>query len=112
MAGDTNLFLSDENTAEAEIMVAETGMRRKGLGWEAMLLMLRYGVEKLNVKKFEAKIKIDNAPSIRMFEKIGFKETSRSEVFEEMTLCCNVDSNFSEWLQGNTQWELKKYDHD
>ena len=112
MAGDTNLFMSDGDTAEAEIMIAETGMRRMGLGWEAILLMLRYGAEKLNVKKFEAKIKIDNMPSIMMFEKIGFKETSRSDVFSEITLMCNVDSDFGEWLKRNTQWEIKKYDHD
>ena len=32
MVGDTNLFLSEEKTAEAEIMVAEKDHRGQGLG--------------------------------------------------------------------------------
>lgn len=47
MIGDTNLFFyhSDDcvRLAEAEIMIAENSARRKRRGWEAMLLMLRYG---------------------------------------------------------------------
>jgi hypothetical protein len=47
MIGDTNLFLhhSEEcvQLAEAEIMIAEKSARRKRRGWEATLLMLRYG---------------------------------------------------------------------
>jgi len=47
MIGDTNLFLfySEDcvQLAEAEIMIAEESARRKRRGWEAMLLMLRYG---------------------------------------------------------------------
>ena len=47
MVGDTNLFLSnaeeDQSSVmgEAEIMIAEESARGKGLGWEAMLIMLR-----------------------------------------------------------------------
>jgi len=47
MIGDTNLFFfrSEDcvQLAEAEIMIAEESARRKRRGWEAMLLMLRYG---------------------------------------------------------------------
>lgn len=47
MIGDTNLFLyhSEDCTrlAEVEIMIAENSARRKRRGWEAVLLMLRYG---------------------------------------------------------------------
>lgn len=47
MVGDTNLFLqslSDGNiVAEAEIMIAPAEFRGKGLGREAVLLMLKYG---------------------------------------------------------------------
>ena len=48
MIGDTNLFFHDsedgKKLAEAEIMIAENNARRKRRGWEAMLLMLRYGM--------------------------------------------------------------------
>lgn len=47
MIGDTNLFFNDmecKYTAEAEIMIAEKEYRHKRRGWEAILLMLRYGL--------------------------------------------------------------------
>lgn len=46
MIGDTNLFFNnteDQCTAEAEIMIADIKSRGKKMGWEAMILMLRYG---------------------------------------------------------------------
>ena len=44
--------------AEAEIMIAEEGARGKGLGKEAMALMMNYGARKLGVGAFEARIKV------------------------------------------------------
>lgn len=47
MIGDTNLFLQEgceERVAEAEVMIAESAARGQRKGWEAMLLMLRYGI--------------------------------------------------------------------
>ena len=68
MVGDTNLFISggrdddgggeEEKVAEAEIMIAEEASRGKGLGKEAMALMLNYGARKLGVGAFEARIKV------------------------------------------------------
>ena len=55
--------------AEAEIMIADSSCRGLGLGWEAMLLMLRYGTEKLGLTKYVAKIKEENQPSLKMFSK-------------------------------------------
>lgn len=102
MIGDTNLFFGNEGNqvAEAEIMIAETAKRGKKMGWEAMILMLRYGmnfviyiisvvrvitfitqlhftgVEELSVKKFVVKIALDNEKSIKMFSKLNFAEVS------------------------------------
>ena len=92
MVGDTNLFLRTAETksgigieAEAEIMIAEKVERGKKFGWEALCLMINYGVRELNVSQFEAKIKYENQPSIHLFQKIGFTEASRSDVFREIT---------------------------
>ena len=73
------------------------------------MLMLRYGAEVLNIKQFQAKIKMSNVASQRMFLKIGFTETSRSEVFSEITYTCNADSMLLEWLQENAIWSLDNY---
>ncbi|XP_046383073.1 N-acetyltransferase 9-like protein [Ischnura elegans] len=118
MIGDTNLFfmLKDDNcglcTAEAEIMIAEPGARRKRRGWEAMIMMLIYGILELKVKKYQAKIGISNSASIQMFEKLGFQEESISEVFQEITLMKVVDEDWSNWLQEQTKMKIMSYDHD
>ena len=39
-----------------------------------------------NVSLFRAKIGEQNTPSLRLFDKLGFKEVSRSEYFKEATL--------------------------
>lgn len=88
MVGDVNLFFNDEDnlsTAEIEIMIAESSARGRGLGKEALCCMMRYGFEKLNLTVITAKVAYNNKPSINMFEKIGFQEISRSDVFEEIT---------------------------
>ncbi|OXU25441.1 hypothetical protein TSAR_015704 [Trichomalopsis sarcophagae] len=105
MIGDTNLFLNDpddKECAEIEIMIAETTDRGKGFGLESVYLMLQYGIEKLDIKKYSAKISMDNQKSINMFTKLGFKEISRSEVFQEITLERIVDDEWRDWLKSKT----------
>uniref|UniRef100_G3MT53 N-acetyltransferase domain-containing protein n=1 Tax=Amblyomma maculatum TaxID=34609 RepID=G3MT53_AMBMU len=94
MIGDVNLFFNDQDRvrdAEIEVMIAESSQRQKGRGKEAILLMMRYGVEKLCVEAFLAKIKLSNTVSRRLFEKIGFTLVSTSDVFEEATYRLEVD---------------------
>lgn len=45
----------------------------------------------MGVKQFQAKIGLDNIASIQMFHKFGFREMSRSEVFNEVTLAATSD---------------------
>jgi len=73
------------------------------------------------VRLLEAKIGLENKPSLKMFEKLGFKEvnndfydgifssivfvilqSSRSTVFKEATLLKEVDSEFLTWLLHET----------
>ena len=47
MVGDVNLFLNDSDNrycAEIEVMIAEPSSRGKGLGLEATLAMMYYGM--------------------------------------------------------------------
>lgn len=106
MIGDTNLFFSNAEAnvvAEAEIMVAEPWARGNRCGWMAMLLMLLYGVLKLDVKQYVVKIGLKNDISVRMFSNMGFLQTSMSTVFQEVTMDKLVDDTWVAWLKKSTE---------
>lgn len=110
LIGDTNLFLDNEsNSAETEIMIAESDARRKKFGWEAMLLMMKFGQSYLNSKKFIAKIGFSNEKSQKMFEKMHFKEISRSDVFQEVTYERECTKEWLEWLDSNVDYCIGTY---
>ncbi|XP_008829679.2 N-acetyltransferase 9 isoform X3 [Nannospalax galili] len=113
MVGDVNLFLMDlEDPAlgEIEVMIAEPSYRGQGFGTEAALLMMSYGMTKLGLTKFEAKIGQENKPSIRMFQKLHFKQVAASNVFQEVTLRLAVSEPERLWLLEQTShMEEKPY---
>ncbi|KAL8565031.1 hypothetical protein ACOMHN_003407 [Nucella lapillus] len=112
MVGDVNLFLLEDtpHAAEVEIMIAEKFSRGRGLGKEAVCSMMRYGVEKLELKKYVAKIGLQNEPSIRLFTHLSFTETSRSEVFQEITMEVEVSEQLTLLLQSLTShFALKEH---
>ncbi|XP_059661182.1 GCN5-related N-acetyltransferase 9 isoform X2 [Cornus florida] len=89
MVGDVNIYmndLDDTQMAEIEIMIAEPKSRGKGLGKESVLMMIAFAVEKLGIHIFRAKIGDSNEASLNMFRKLGFKDASYSEIFQEVTL--------------------------
>lgn len=91
-------------------MIAEKDAQRKGFGWEAMVLMLKYGSEFLKIKKFIVKIGESNEKSLKMFGKLKFSEISRSTVFKEITLEKIVDENWVKFLTDNGgKWHIKNY---
>ena len=45
----------------------------KGIGYEAANKVLNYGLEHLNLKKIYAGVAIENIPSIKILEKLGFE---------------------------------------
>lgn len=101
MIGDTNFFFVDpENNklAECEIMIAEPSARGKHRGIEAMCLMFYYGIQVLGIKYFQAKIGMNNERSINMFNQLGFTESSRSEIFKEITFLRVADDKWIKWL--------------
>jgi len=105
MIGDVNLFFDSDSelkTAEIEVMIAEESHRGLGKGKEATLLMMRFAVEVIEVEQFVAKIKFNNTNSQKMFIKFGFKECSRSEVFEEITYNLVVNSVWFDFVKNST----------
>lgn len=96
MVGDVNLFFelnpdngSRTSNAELEVMIADKCSRRKGYGRESAILMMIYGIKKLNVDHFTVKIGCDNEPSLKLFGNLGFVIESFSEVFQEYTMSLN-----------------------
>ncbi|CAH1794231.1 unnamed protein product [Owenia fusiformis] len=106
MAGDVNIFFNDpdeKSSAELEIMIAEKRYRKKGLGKEALLAMMKYGIDELNVSVYTVKIGFDNNISLNMFTKLGFSEVSKSEVFKEVTLQLDINEDFLKYLDAKTE---------
>ncbi|XP_072935710.1 alpha/beta-tubulin-N-acetyltransferase 9 [Epargyreus clarus] len=114
MIGDTNIFIIDKNLdhpiGEIEIMIAEESARGKKFGWEAVILMMLYGIKYINLCSYEAKILLSNTISIKMFEKLGFTKTSISSVFEEVTMEKNISEDWVDWLEKQYQWQIKPYE--
>lgn len=95
MVGDVNIYMNDSDDvqiAEIEIMIAEHKSRGKGIGQEAILLMMAFAVEKYGIHTFRAKISESNMASLKLFRKLGFKDASYSVVFKEVTLEAPADS--------------------
>ncbi|XP_013196162.1 alpha/beta-tubulin-N-acetyltransferase 9 isoform X2 [Amyelois transitella] len=111
MIGDTNIFITDNENkvGEIEIMIAEKAAQGRHLGWEAVILMLLYGIQFIGLKVYEAKISMSNHKSIQMFKKLDFKEKSKSDVFQEITFERNVTSVWLEWLLKQFKLDIKEY---
>ncbi|KAI7824049.1 N-acetyltransferase 9 [Gamsiella multidivaricata] len=90
MVGDVNLFFNDHDdprSAEIEIMVAEPSYRRKGMGLEALRMMMVYAQQSLGTRRITAKVSTENKGSIQLFlTQLGFVQISYSQVFGEVTL--------------------------
>eukprot|EP01032_Pedospumella_encystans_P019539 gene19539-22214_t len=89
MAGDVNMFFNDRddpNVAELEVMIAEEKYRKRGLGREAVNLMMHYGMTTLGVTKFFVKINQANQASLDLFYSLGFAEVNYVPAFEEYEL--------------------------
>ncbi|KAL6999938.1 GCN5-related N-acetyltransferase 9 [Sarracenia purpurea var. burkii] len=102
MVGDVNIYmndLDDSQMAEIEIMIAEPKSRGKGLGKEAVLLMMTFAVENFAIHIFRAKIGEYNEASLSLFQKLGFKEVSHSQIFKEVTLELPITKPKREELQ-------------
>ena len=137
MAGDVNLFLNDpedRHLAEIEVMIAEPLSRGKGLAHEALVLLMLYAVTHLvswgvlagpdcfqalrgdgapvqDLNKFVAKIGYNNVASQSLFQKLGYREHSRSAVFQEITFVLQISEATKSWLtQQSSTVQYEAYD--
>ncbi|KAF1763360.1 hypothetical protein GCK72_011626 [Caenorhabditis remanei] len=125
MLGDVNLFISKSTSSEdeseevtegeVEIMIAEASGRGKGIGEEAVSLIISWAYKNLSICVFRARITDDNTPSLSLFEKkLGFNRIKHSSAFKEYTLELpqkRLISHFSTFLDQNSQiceYKIKK----
>ncbi|OSX73145.1 hypothetical protein BU14_0374s0019 [Porphyra umbilicalis] len=73
-------------TAEIEVMIAEPTARRRGLASAAVRLAAHYAATAVGVDALVAKVLADNAPSLRLFEGLGFVLVRRVAAFGEVHL--------------------------
>jgi len=73
--GNIKLHRIDQQnqTAEIGILVGENDIRGKGIGAEALHLLVAHAFNRLNLNKITAGVIEGNEASCRMFEKVGFK---------------------------------------
>lgn len=115
LCGDINCFFSDyfyEDfhefdgegqwkpdglVGEINLMIARKESRRMGIAEDAMRVFLKYILSHMkNVRVFVAKIQDTNAPSIALFEKLGFEQFKHVKCFQEIHYVLRVaDSSFS-----------------
>ncbi len=76
MVGLIDLFDFDPKNHRAGIgiVVMETHERNKGVGSEAIALLLDYAFSSLDLRQIFANVGADNQASVHLFKKIGFRE--------------------------------------
>ena len=68
------IHLDKQNkNADTAIMLGETKMHGKGLGTEALQLLVNYGFKKMKLHRISAEIFEYNKISLKLFEKLNFK---------------------------------------
>ncbi len=83
----------------------------QGIARQALELFMAYASSRLQVRCFRAKILESNAPSIALFESMGFLEVKRVAVFKEVHMELQVEREVAEML-ANAAGELvyRQYD--
>jgi RimJ/RimL family protein N-acetyltransferase len=83
MIGDLNLFVK-ESSVEVNLMVAEKGYRKLGIGMEVVGFVGKFVREVLGLGQVVAKIGENNIASIGLFKKLGFVEYEKNTDFGEL----------------------------
>ncbi len=83
-----NIELFNVENGEGELGIAITAKKQNtGYGSEAVPAMIRYGFEKLGLKRIVLRVDPANARAIRVYEKCGFREYRRTDedIYMELT---------------------------
>ena len=87
--GIGQVILSDidmkNGNAEIHIKLADSNVRGKGYGTDAVETITKYAFEELRLNCVFCRVRVDNTPSRKVFEKCGYQEEGilRSRVYRE-----------------------------
>lgn len=85
---------------EFNVMIADKAYRRKGYASTAVILAMMWAHRYMKLKEFFVKIDKDNTPSIKMFEKLGFKFYHFNHHFNENEYRLKIDNALAKkWIQ-------------
>lgn len=87
--------------ATIAVMLGDKSAWGKGLGGEAMRLLIDYGKKKLFIKKINLGVRSENITAIKSYEKLGFIEIKRtpqlmphgSNSYENVLMALDVSNN-------------------
>ena len=86
MIGHCVLFHFNQSNHRAEIgYMMNRNYWRRGLMQQALQAVINFGIEKLELHRFEADVDPENTGSLALLEKLGFK---REGLFRERWLIC------------------------
>lgn len=75
-----NIEFMDPKDSTGELGIAITAeMQDQGFGTEAVLAMIKYGMDQLGLTRIFLRAFPDNARAIHVYEKCGFREYSRTD---------------------------------
>ncbi len=67
---DINIY---QEKAECFIEIGDRNLRGRGIGQQAMALLLRFGVDELGLKTVELEVLEFNVSAIKIYQKLGFQ---------------------------------------
>lgn len=82
--GLTNIDYKNQK-AELTVIIGEKEYWGRGLGEEALNLLVKFAFNEMNLRKIKALVFSDNEKAIKLYEKGGFEEEEilREEIFKE-----------------------------
>lgn len=88
-----NIYLTGIHDGQAEyhIFIGDKSFWGKGVAKMASQLILKYGFENLHLTQINLSVRPHNTAALRLYQNLGFRETSRDTDFIHMTHTRSID---------------------
>lgn len=89
--GNTYLTGIHDGQAEYHIFIGDKSFWGKGVAKMASQLIIKHGFENLHLTRINLSVRPQNTAAHRLYQNLGFRETSRYTDFIHMTLTQTID---------------------